>query len=100
MLAELIAGTLAKDIKETTGLDILDIEAAGGDAQTAEGTRVTLGKTLSRRVAVKYESETGTADIVQRAVAEYRLLERLMIKGYQDNQGRFGGALQYRLEFR
>jgi len=100
MLAELIATRMADDIKQTTGLDIVDVAAAGGDARTAEGTRVTLGKTLSPRMTVKVETDTGAGEIQQRAVAEYRLLEGLMVKGFQDSLGRYGGALQYRLEFR
>jgi len=36
----------------------------------------------------------------QRAIAEYKLLENILMSGFQDSEGMFGGELFFRLEFR
>jgi hypothetical protein len=38
--------------------------------------------------------------MVQRAIAEYQFLENLLLNGFQDSRGVFGGELLFRLEFR
>jgi hypothetical protein len=58
-----------------------------------------VGKHLSRRLTVKYEVESGAEEVVQRAVAEYRLLEYFLASGFQDTGGGYGGELLYRIEF-
>jgi hypothetical protein len=59
-----------------------------------------MGKELSRRVTVKYRVLHSQGEIVQRGVAEYKLLERLLLNAFQDTRGVFGGGLTFRLEFR
>lgn len=102
IMAEMIADTFGEDIKKKTGFDILQLET--GDGQDTAGTKVTVGKNLSDRLTVKYAAEyaTGAGDgaVVQRAIAEYKLLERILLSGFQDNQGVFGGELMFRVEFR
>jgi autotransporter translocation and assembly factor TamB len=102
MLANLVGGRLADRVKEGTGLDIVEFEyrkdAAG--AESAEQVRVTVGKELSRRLAVKYGVERKSGVVVHQSTAVYRLLENLAVNAYQDTQGTFGGEMRYRLEFR
>ncbi len=103
LMANLVAARLADEVRETTGLDQLDIEAktegeSGADAETS--IQVTVGKELSRRLMVRYATQSRGGEVVQRAEAEYRLLERFLVTAFQDNLGVFGGALSYRLEFR
>lgn len=98
MLAEAMAGTLSDDIKEATGLDTLEVEVGAENGQDA--FRVTVGKDLSRRLSVKYVTESKEGNIVERAVAEYRFLENILFSGSQDTEGVFGGEIKYRLEFR
>jgi translocation and assembly module TamB len=38
--------------------------------------------------------------MIQRAIAEYKLLQDLRTSGFQDTEGVFGGEIQYRIEFR
>ncbi|MGD8540834.1 MAG: translocation/assembly module TamB domain-containing protein [Desulfobacteraceae bacterium] len=103
LMANLVAARLADEVRETTGLDQLEIEAksegeSGVDAETS--IQVTVGKELSRRLMVRYATQSRGGEVVQRAEAEYRLLERFRVTAFQDNLGVFGGALSYRLEFR
>lgn len=101
MLAELLAGTYGEELRETTGLDILELETAvAGEGAGAGDIRITVGEELTRRLTVKYAIETRSGDTIRTAIAEYRLLENLLVNGFQDNRGTFGGDLQFRLEFR
>ena len=38
--------------------------------------------------------------MIQRAIAEYKFLEHILLSGFQDSQGVFGGEMLFRLEFR
>jgi autotransporter translocation and assembly factor TamB len=98
MAAQMIATRYAKEIKEATGLDVFETEMGGEGAP--DQVKVTLGKELSDRMAVKYTTESRNGEIIGRAIAEYRLFERVLVSGFQDNQGVVGGGLRYRIEFR
>lgn len=98
MLGEILASTFSEEIKSVSGLDIL--ETGGNHSQEDDLTSVTIGKTLSRRLAVKYSVDSKAGEISQKATAEYKLLENLILNGFRDSQGIYGGELKYRLEFR
>ena len=55
---------------------------------------------LSRRMSVKYSVESRDGEMVGRTSAEYKILENLLMSGFQDNTGTFGGELKFRMEFR
>jgi len=99
MLAELVASAYAEDIRKSTGLDIFEVEAGAQDEE-GENIKVTMGKELSERMTVKYETESKSGEMLQRAVAEYKLLEHVLLSGFQDSKGFFGGQFLFRLEFR
>ncbi len=101
MLGLLISPTIEQDLKKTTGLDILKAETvtdADGDQQ--DRVRVTLGKNLTKRLQVKYSTESKEGEQINKAVAEYKFLQNVIVSGYSDSEGTFGGALRYRLKFR
>ncbi len=98
MLAQFLASTFANDIKSTTGLDIFKAEAGGGN--TANSLKVTVGKNLSKRLTLKYQVDTQAGSMTQKAIAEYKLLEHILLSGFQNNNGVFGGELQLQYEFR
>ncbi|MFC1812311.1 translocation/assembly module TamB domain-containing protein [Thermodesulfobacteriota bacterium] len=101
LLADMIAKTVADDIKAVSGLDIVEVETLRGNgAGDPERARVTLGKEFSKRLTVKYALESKNGEMVQRAITEYKLLENILLNGFQDNQGVFGGEVTIRLEFR
>jgi translocation and assembly module TamB len=101
MLAGLIASTFGEDIKESTGLDVFEVETTGNNNEESSGrVKVTIGKELSRRLTVKDSVESREGEITHRAIAEYKLLENFLARGFQDSRGVYGGELQFRLEFR
>ncbi len=100
MLAQALADAVDEDVKKAMKLDILEAEINGSGTEESGGVKVTMGKELSKRMAVKYIMETEKGEMVQRAVAEYKFLEDILFSGYQNNQGAFGGSVKYRLEFR
>ena len=101
LLAEMISTTFGEDIKQATGLDILEVGNGGEDEEgSPDRVKVTVGKTLSKRMTVKYAIDSKSGEMVQRAIAEYKFLENILLSGFQDSRGIFGGALQFRLEFR
>ncbi len=101
MVTEMLEEKFGKDIKKAAGLDILEVKFQGeGSQQDPNSVTVTVGKELSRRLAVKYSMETKSGETLQRASAEYKFLENLLVTGFQDDKGKFGGELLFRMEFR
>ncbi|MBU1172195.1 MAG: translocation/assembly module TamB domain-containing protein [Proteobacteria bacterium] len=101
LLADTISRNLAKNIKDATGMDLVEVDYDNGGTQgTENGVKVTIGKELSDRLTIKYGVESKDAETVQRAVSEYKFLENLMINAYQDTGNNYGAELVYRLEFR
>ncbi len=101
VMASMLADTFGEDIKKAAGVDILQMETDdSSDGQNGEGVKVTVGKHLSDRMTVKYAVESKDGEIVQRAITEYKLLENILVSGFQDNQGIFGAELVFRIEFR
>ena len=100
-MAELIAETFGEDIKRHTGVDILEVKENGdGVDEEPPGMTVTVGKHLSDRITVKYAVETQNGEFVQRAIAEYKLLENILVSGFQNTNGIYGSELVFRIEFR
>ena len=132
LLAGILEDTLGKELKEETGLDILDVETGeenkqdvsggedispdrpktlparpspGGGNKTEEDVssdrvKVTLGKHLSKRMTVKVALESDKGEMVQRAISEYKFLEHVLVSGFRDSKGVFGGNLIFQIEFR
>jgi len=101
MLADVLAETVQKDIKDATGLDVLVLEYnEAKDAEASDEVKVTLGKELSRRVTLKYDLQTKNAKVIRKVITEYKFLEKLMMNAFQDTEGQYGGGIQFRLEFR
>lgn len=101
VLAEMIASTLGNDIKKTTNLDYLEVETTDNKNDEAKGyVKVTIGKDLSKRLTIKYAVASEKGEFIQRAIAEYKLLQNLRLSGYQNTSGLYGGELKYRMEFR
>ena len=100
MIASLVTSRYGEDFKEATGLDILEIESEAGEEDSAEIVKVTIGKELSRRITLKYAMESKNSELSQRAIAEYKLLENILVNGFQDTRGVFGADVLFKLEFR
>lgn len=100
ILAGFVAETLQKNIKDASGIDYLEIKPDSGDNHDTPGVNVVVGKELSRQMTVKYGVDVRNGETVQRMTTDYKLLENLLMRGFQDTGGHFGGELKYRLEFR
>ncbi len=101
IMAEMIASTFGEDIKKRTGVDILEVEeTSDDDDEESTGVKVTVGKHLSERMTVKYAVESKDGVIVQRAISEYKLLENILVSGFQGNDSVYGSELVFRIEFR
>jgi translocation and assembly module TamB len=101
ILADILAETAQKQIKDATGLDVLELEyTEATEAEASDEVKVNVGKELSQRVTVKYGVQTKNAKVIQQVITEYKFLENLLINAFQDTEGHYGGGLQFRLEFR
>ncbi|KMQ49679.1 hypothetical protein CHISP_3397 [Chitinispirillum alkaliphilum] len=95
MLAALIASTFGDDIRRATGLDILEVETGDEFDDDSDRIAVTMGKQFTRQLSTRYTVESKDGEIVQRAVAEYRILQNLLIGAFQDTRGVYGGELRF-----
>jgi autotransporter translocation and assembly factor TamB len=95
MLASLVASTFGDDIKKATGLDVIEVETGNSDNAGSDRIAVTVGKDITRRLRTKYTVESEASVIVQRATAEYRILQDLLLSGYQDTRGVNGAELRF-----
>lgn len=100
ILASFVAETLQEQMKDASGMDYLGIKLDDTNNSGEQGLNVTVGKELSRQVTVKYGVDIRNGETVQRVTTDYKLLENLLMSGFQDTGGDFGGELKYRLEFR
>jgi translocation and assembly module TamB len=96
----LLADALQKNLKQVTGMDQLEIKVDGQAVSGSQAVHVTVGKDLSRQMGVTYDVDTRDGNTVQRVSTFYKLMENLLLRGYQDSGGKIGGELKYRLEFR
>jgi autotransporter translocation and assembly factor TamB len=101
MAAELLSSTYGKQVKKATSLDILSLKASEfSTSDKRENLKLTLGKELSRRLVLEYQVETSNTQTIQRGIAEYKILENLIVNGYQGTDGIFGADIELKYEFR
>lgn len=102
LLAGLIADTFSDELKGATGMDILELEtgAENGANVPSDRVKVTVGKHLSDRMTFKVSMESENGETVSRYMPEYKILDNILVSGFQDTQGVYGGELVFRIEFR
>jgi len=104
ILAQMISETFGEDLKKATGLDIFQVDFDDQNAKNGKNgsnsVKLTVGKEISRRMVVKYAVESKDGETIQKAIAEYKFLENILMSAFQNSKGGFGGELQFRLEFR
>ena len=101
LMAQLIASSFGEGIKKTTGLDYLEVNTDKGETESdPNAINVTVGKDLSERLALKYTVGSGRGGYHQRAATEYKLIEYILLSGFQDIEGSYGGEVIFRIEFR
>jgi translocation and assembly module TamB len=88
-------------VKKASGLDILQVDSTGESRYgNDDPLKVTFGKIISPRITVKYSVETKGGVTFQRSIAEYMFIENILLSGFQDSRGVFGGEVKFRYEFR
>ena len=96
-----MASSFGTDIKKATGLDYLVVETSADETETDSDTiQVTMGKDLTERMTVKYTIGSGKDGYHQRTATEYKLIEYILLSGFQDTEGNYGGEIIFRVEFR
>jgi autotransporter translocation and assembly factor TamB len=101
ILADVLAETVQEQIKDATGLHVVELEyKEGGEAEASDEVKVTVGKELSPRITVKYGVQTKNAKVIQQVITEYKILQKLLMNTFHDTEGHYGGGLQFRFEFR
>jgi translocation and assembly module TamB len=101
-LSSFLSGRIAEEISRgvggIVGLDRFDVEPVIGHAQRAGGPKITLGKDVSRDLAVTYSTIVGSAqeDLV---TVEYRLTDRISILGIRDERGDLGVDVKFSFRF-
>lgn len=102
--ADLVTSPLQSELEQRvnriTGLDRFQVDPFYSEDTASGGARLTLGKTLlDGRGHVLYSTVT---DSTQEPVVQfsYRLSPRTSVLVEQDEQGRKGGALRFRIRFR
>jgi len=101
LMAQLIASSFGEDIKKSTGLDYLEVNTDTSETESDPNSiNVTVGKDLTERMAIKYTIGSGRGGYQQRAATEYKLIEYILLSGFQSIEGSYGGEIIFRIEFR
>ena len=100
-LAQFATSSVQDNVRAATGLDILEVGFDDPDGNGGVGNvNLTVGKKLTDRVTLKYGTASEDGQMVQTTSAEYQMTDTMTATGFQDSQGKFGGEVKYRLEFR
>ena len=101
MLADLLSASIGSDFKKASRLDILEVDSTGKSRYVNDDPlKVTFGKIISPQITLKYSVETKGGVTFQRAITEYMFVENILLSGFQDSRGVFGGEVKFRHEFR
>lgn len=101
-ISAFLSGRLAEEIGRgvggLVGVDRLDIEPLVGGAQRVGGSRVTVGKDVSRNLSGTYSTSLGSTQ-EDTVTVEYRLTDDLSILGVRDDRGDVGVDVKYSIRF-
>jgi len=97
ILTDKAADIIGKSVEESTPLDSFKV---GYSDSEGSNVSVTVGKKLSKRLEVLYSMKTEDEETVHTRAAEYKILENILLKAFNDSKGMFGTELTFKLEFR
>jgi autotransporter translocation and assembly factor TamB len=101
MLADLLSASIGSNLKKASGLDILEVDSTGESRRVHDDPlKVTFGKIISPQITLKYSVESKGGVTFQRTITEYMFIENILLSGFQDSRGVFGGEVKFRHEFR
>ncbi|EMS80273.1 translocation/assembly module TamB domain-containing protein [Desulfotignum phosphitoxidans] len=99
ILADKASEMIGKEVSSSTPLDTFKLGYDESDGQGGN-VSVTMGKKLSERLEVIYSMETEDQETVHTNSAEYKMLENVILRAFNDSQGDFGTEITLKLEFR
>jgi translocation and assembly module TamB len=99
ILTDKASNIIGESVEESTPLDSFKVGYDDSGSQSSN-VSVSLGKKLSKRMEVKYLMETVDEETVHTNAAEYKILENVMLKAFNDSKGDFGTEVTFKLEFR
>jgi autotransporter translocation and assembly factor TamB len=99
ILADKASEMIGKEVSSSTPLDTFKLGYDESDGQGGN-VSVTMGKKLSERLEVIYSMETEEQETVHTNSAEYKMLENVILRAFNDSQGDFGTEITLKLEFR
>ncbi|MDT8377883.1 MAG: translocation/assembly module TamB domain-containing protein [Desulfotignum sp.] len=99
ILADRASEMVGREVAASTPLDTfkLGYDESGGQGGSVS---VTMGKKLSDRLEVIYSMDTEDQETVHTNAAEYKMLENVILRAFNDSQGDFGTEVTLKLEFR
>jgi autotransporter translocation and assembly factor TamB len=100
ILAAFASSSLGEEVAGLMGWDTIEVDKVADSDADRDNTRVTIGKNLSERMTLRYGVEAKEGELVRKTIADFQLLERVLLSGFQDSRGIYGGALVFRIEFR
>jgi autotransporter translocation and assembly factor TamB len=90
---------IGQGVESATPLDTFQL-GVDESAQGGSNVRVTMGKQLSERLKVLYSMKTEEEETVHTNAAEYKMLENVILRAFNDSRGDFGTEVTLKLEFR
>jgi len=99
ILADKAAEMIGKEVASSTPLDTIKLGYDDADGKGVS-VSVTMGKKLSERLEVIYSMETEEQETVHTNAAEYKMLENVILRAFNDSQGDFGTEITLKMEFR
>jgi autotransporter translocation and assembly factor TamB len=99
ILADRASEMISQEVASSTPLDRFEL---GYDESGNQGgsVSVTMGKKLSERLEVIYSMKTEEQENVHTNAAEYKMLENVIFRAFNNSKGDFGTEVTLKLEFR
>jgi hypothetical protein len=99
ILTDRASEMIGQGVESATPLDTFKLgidESAQGESNVS----VTMGKQLSERMQVLYSMKTEEQETVHTNAAEYKMLENVILRAFNDSRGDFGTEVTLKLEFK
>ncbi len=90
---------VSQGVESSTPLDTFKLGMDDSGDQGAN-VNVTMGKQLSDRLKVIYSMQTEEQETIHTNAAEYKMLENVLLRAFNDSKGDFGTEVTLKLEFR
>jgi translocation and assembly module TamB len=99
ILTDKASDMVSQGVQSSTPLDefTLGLDESGDQGANVN---VTMGKQLSDRLKVIYSMETEDEETIHTNAAEYKMLENVLLRAFNDSKGDFGTEVTLKLEFR